>query len=259
MYQSLAKNYDRFNNWEARLAFEMPFIISQLQNLFRDPDQSISILDAACGTGMHAIHLAKAGFEVAGADLFDEMITKAKANAHQAGLSVDFRSAGFSTLATEFAGQRFDALLCLGNSLPHVLTADAVMQTLQEFKGCLKPGGLLLLQNRNFDSVMQMKNRWLDPQAYQDESGEWVFQRFYDFEPDGLIRFTIITLQRQPGQAWQATATDTMLRPQISQELVSQLDNAGFQSIQTYGDLSGNPFEPGQSPNLVIITNAPRT
>ena len=259
MYQTLASDYDRFNNWEERLAYEMPFILTHLPNMVQDPAQAISVLDAACGTGMHAIQLAKAGFEVAGADLFEEMILKARDNALQASVTIDFRIAGFSNLVAEFAPRRFDALICLGNSLPHLLSADAVMRTLQEFSACLKPGGLLLLQNRNFDSVMEKKNRWLDPQAYQDESGEWVFQRFYDFEPDGLIRFTINTLQRQSGQSWHTSAADTMLRPQLSQELVSQLDDAGFNSIQTYGDLSGKPFEQSQSPNLVILAKAPNS
>ena len=44
---------------------------------------------------------------------------------------------------------------------------------------------------------MQRQDRWMEPQTYQVEGNEWIFQRFYDFLPDGLIRFNIVTLQRK--------------------------------------------------------------
>ncbi len=258
MYQEFASNYDRFNNWDARLAYEMPFILSQLQSLQIESKGTISVLDSACGTGMHAIQLAKTGYELSGADLYDGMIEKAETNAKNAGVSVDFRPAGFGSLAETFAEGRFDAVLCLGNSLPHLLSTDEVMNTLQDFRQCLAPGGILIIQNRNFDNVMQHQQRWMEPQAYKDESGELIFHRFYDFEPSGLIRFNIMTLQRQPGQAWEVSIADTMLRPLLSAELIEQLASAGFRTITTYGDMTGNnPFDPNQSPNLVIAARLP--
>ena len=150
MYQTLASDYDRFNNWEERLAYEMPFILTHLPNMMQDPAQAITLLDAACGTGMHALNWPEAGFEVAGADLFEEMILKARDNALQASATVDFRIAGFSNLVAEFAPRRFDALISSGNSLPHLLSADAVMRALQEFSACLNPGGLAAAPNSKF-------------------------------------------------------------------------------------------------------------
>ena len=162
------------------------------------------MLDAACGTGMHAVELARRGYSAAGADLFEGMVARARENAAAAGVSVNFRAAGFGGLARAFAAELpFDALLCLGNSLPHLLSREALAEALADFAACLRPGGLLLLQNRNFDAVMQRRERWMEPQAHQEEGAEWVFLRFYDYEPDGLINFNILTLRREEGQGWQ--------------------------------------------------------
>ena len=71
MYDSLSSDYDRFVNWQNRLAIELPFIIQQLQQI-----NAKSILDAATGTGMHAIALAQLGYFTAGSDISTGMIQK---------------------------------------------------------------------------------------------------------------------------------------------------------------------------------------
>src|SRR5512136_1245973 len=126
MYDSLSKDYDYFVNWPERLAYELPFIEAQLQ-LVAEDRHPVKVLDAACGTGMHAIALAERGYAAAGADLSAGMIERAVANAVSAGVQVDFQVAGFGALAGRFSG--YDALLCLGNSLPHVLSARELAKT----------------------------------------------------------------------------------------------------------------------------------
>jgi ubiquinone/menaquinone biosynthesis C-methylase UbiE len=51
MYDAFSEDYDRFVNWESRLASEMPFIERLLQPLEKD-GQPVRVLDAACGTGI---------------------------------------------------------------------------------------------------------------------------------------------------------------------------------------------------------------
>ncbi len=102
MYNTFAEDYDRFVNWENRLAYEMPFIEKQI-NLLQDRlHRQLDILDTACGTGMHAIALARTGHRVSAADLFPEMIEKSQQNAHRAGVRVDFKTAGLSEMAGSF-------------------------------------------------------------------------------------------------------------------------------------------------------------
>jgi SAM-dependent methyltransferase len=250
-YDNFSSDYDRFVNWPGRLELELPFLEKQLKaaNAHR-------VLDAACGTGMHAIALAKLGFEVAGADLSEKMIGKAEMNANAADASVRFKAVGFGELSAAFGRQSFDALLCLGNSLPHLLSADDLQEALVDFASCLNPGGLLIIQNRNFDVVMKNRHRWMEPQSAREGNSEWLFLRFYDFEPDGLINFNILTLKRQDHQTWQQSILSTPLRPILSSHMQAGLKEAGFQGITLFGDLAGSPFNAESSGNLVVVASS---
>ena len=248
LYDDFSSDYDRFVNWPGRLELELPF----LENQIKDAGAK-RVLDAACGTGRHAIALAKLGFEVAGADLSEKMTERAEANAKSAGVSVQFKAVGFGELNAAFGRQSFDALLCLGNSLPHLLSADDLQKALVDFATVLKPGGLLIIQNRNFDAVMKTRQRWMEPQSAREGDAQWLFLRFYDFEPDGLINFNILTLKRQGEQGWQQSILSTPLRPILSGELQSGLEKAGFTGITLFGDLAGSPFNADSSGNLVIM------
>ena len=257
MYDQLSHDYDRFVNWPGRLSYEMPFLLSQLNAITKQESTPLRVLDAACGTGQHTIALAKAGMQVAGADMSVEMIKVAQQNAANAGVSPDFQAAGFGSLSATFGASHFDALLCLGNSLPHLLTTQDLAAALKDFFACLVPGGLLLIQNRNFNAVLADHNRWMEPQAYTEGKHEWVFQRFYDFEPDGLIRFNIVTLKREKPGDWQASLTSTHLSPQTRQELEQALLTAGFTQIKVFGSLEDVFFDPAKSGNLVILATKP--
>ena len=252
MYETLSSDYDRFVNWESRLQYEMPFIENQINQLLNSAVRPLSILDSACGTGMHAIALAKLGHHVSAADLFPQMVEISRRNAAMAEAEVRFETAGFGQLAARFGEGKFDLLLCLGNSLPHLLSAAELDAALRDFAACLHPGGMLLIQNRNFDQVMQRRERWMEPQVHREGDSEWIFQRFYDFEPDGLIRFNIVTLKNQGGKEWQSTVASTRLRPQLRHELEPALADAGFTSVRAYGSMTGDAFAPDSSGNLVL-------
>lgn len=252
MYKTLSSDYDRFVNWKGRLAYELPFIEKQIARLQSAPGQVLEILDSACGTAMHAIALSQLGHHLSAADLVPEMVAQGRMNAKAAGITINLKTAGFGELYSIFGAQRFDLLLCLGNSLPHILTGANLTSALEDFAACLHPGGMCLIQNRNFDAVMHKKERWMEPQVHMEDDSEWMFQRFYDFMPDGLIRFNIVTLKRDGRTDWKSSVTSTYLRPQLRSDLVKRLAEAGFRNIQTYGGMKGEEFNPQSSGNLVI-------
>ncbi len=248
MYDALSSDYDRFVNWPSRLAIELPFILEKLQQF-----NARQVLDVATGTGMHAIALAQLGFSTIGADNSAGMLARARMNATSAGVSTRFELAGFGKLADTFGSQSFDALLCLGNSLPHMLSRPELDKAAADFAACLKPGGLLLVQNRNFDAVVGNHDRWMEPQSYSEAETEWIFQRFYDFEPGGLVIFNMVTLKRSAGGNWVQQVTSSSLRPILKDELMDSLTTAGFTRLTPYGDMTGSDFDPETSPNLVLL------
>lgn len=52
----------------------------------------------------------------------------------------------------------FDAVICLGNSFAHMTDSFGdqreQMQAIRNFEKCVKPGGLLLIDHRNYDNIM---------------------------------------------------------------------------------------------------------
>ena len=252
MYETLSSDYDRFVDWENRLSYEMPFIEKIVRQIQGNDDQRLKILDSACGTGMHAIALARFGHRVSAADLFPQMVAVSRQNAAKAGVSVRFESAGFGQLAAAFSTEKFDLVLCMGNSLPHLLSAGELDTALRDFSACLRPGGMLLIQNRNFDLVMQRRERWMEPQTHLEGKTEWIFQRFYDFQDNGLIQFNIVTLKNENNHGWHSSVATTHLRPQFYAELSIALAAAEFGDVRAYGSMAGDAFSPDTSGNLVL-------
>jgi glycine/sarcosine N-methyltransferase len=262
MYDTFSQDYDYFVNWKNRLEMEIPFLTEQIQKFILKPVPDIRILDSATGTGMHAIALAKLGYSVTGVDISTGMVETARRNASEAGEDVHFAVAGFgntaSTLTAEKKGTdqpveiHYDVVLCLGNSLSHVESNRELVEALRDFSTCLSPGGLLILQNRNFDAVMVAKERWMEPQSYQNSIGEWIFLRFYDFLPDGHIQFNIVTLKRITGIDWKQSVMETRLIPLTQNLLFNALDESGFEQVKAFGSLSNTPFDLDTSGNLVV-------
>jgi SAM-dependent methyltransferase len=244
LYDSLASDYDRFVDWPGRLANELPFI----EGLFQ-ANGVRRVLDAACGTGRHAIALAQRGYQAEGADLSAAMIEQAARNAATAGVEVSFFAAGLGRLAV--LGQRYDAVLCLGNSLPHLLTGEAVARALADFAAVLRPGGLLVVQNRNFDRVWALRERFMGPQTHREGDREWLFVRFYDFHEDTLT-FNMVRLRRT-SDGWSQDVEATELRPIFRDDLAAALDAAGFSPAGYYAGYDGAPFDPATSGDLLAV------
>lgn len=255
MYDQFAADYDRFVNWTNRLAFEIPFLEDQLNKIPHPADRPLQVLETACGTAMHSVGLARLGFQMSGADLSAQMVEKAHLNASAAGVELKVKAAGFGSLAETFGKESFDAVLCMGNSLPHLLNEMDVKTALQDFAACLRPGGWLLIQNRNFDAVVNGRQRWMEPQAHSEAGNEWVFFLYYDFLADGLIDFNVVTSKKEASGQRSTSIGTTQLRPQLQKELAALLADSGFESIRSFGSMQGDLFVPLNSGNLILTAS----
>lgn len=251
-YDQFGINYDRFVNWESRLSFELEFLKTQLSKIKQNENGNIEILDAACGTGHHAIALAKLGFTCTGVDNSEKMIDIAQKNAQHEEIDVKFFKAGFGQLFHLFGKSSFTAITCLGNSLPHILDEELMFITLQDFASVLNPGGKLIIQNQNYDRIIENQNRWLLPETFTEGSNTWLFSRFYDFDKDGLLTFNILIFENKEYGDFKQQVISTRLWPLKKTDLEHFLGRAGFRDIQYFGDLQGLHYDKLKSPNLVI-------
>jgi len=246
MYDDFSLTYDLFNDWPTRLDREVPLLEAWLAGA-----GARRVLDAACGTGWHAIALARRGYQVTGTDLSAGMIERARANAAQEGAAVTFAVSAFRDLPAVLA-QQFDAVLCLGNSLPHVLDDEELVASLAGMRDVLADGGTLLIQNRNFEKVLATGERFMPPRAARHEGRDLLFWRFYDFLEDGRLRFHVAVFHQAEGQ-WRHTVHSSLMRPLVASELEAALKAAGFSEIAHFGDYRPTPFDPATSADLVTV------
>ena len=110
----------------------------------------------------------------------------------------------------------------------------------------------MLIQNRNFEAILARRERWMEPQSRREGETEWLFLRFYDFEPDGTLTFNLVTLRREGTSGWDQRVATTRLWPLRQVELPAALDTAGFGEVVWWGDMQGASFNSETSPNLVV-------
>src|SRR6516225_190219 len=118
-YETLAADYDWMYDDDALAdgrAVSPPATARLLQRISR----SSAVLDAACGTGVDAAALARRGFTVWAADGSDEMAEGAAARFRRERLAIPLLRSRWADLAAA-TGERFDVVLCVGNSLVHAV------------------------------------------------------------------------------------------------------------------------------------------
>lgn len=247
-YDQLAKFFDVMTDWQSRLAVELPF----LETLFAQHHVR-AILDSACGTGGHAIALAQRGYHVAASDISTAMIARASENAERAGVTIPFAVVRLQTLRGTFA-EKFDAVLCLGNSFVHILTDGEALDSFGNIRECLRKDGVLILHNLNYDRRWRDKPRWFAVNAGTLDKRETLVWRFADYdEVARQIQFNIALFTKNENHAWSVQVQSTPQRPYHQSEMELLLRRAGFREITFYGNLQGAPFDVEQSPDLVVV------
>lgn len=179
-YDAIAEYYPLFyKDWEIKLEREG----LGLRSIFRNKGVE-NVLVTACGVGTEAIPLAKLGFDVVATDPSAGMLRKAYENAEERGVQdkITFERATFDELADVVTGS-FDAIVCKGNALPHLLTDEAIEHTILTFYELLRPGGTLVLGMRDFDPFMEHQPRFLPGFDHKsDDDHEFISFEIWEYE-----------------------------------------------------------------------------
>jgi glycine/sarcosine N-methyltransferase len=146
--RDFVSRWDELIDWGKRAAGEGSFFTDLLSRA-----GACYIIDVSTGSGFHAVQLRKAGFEVLACDGSATMVERAKLNFRAHGVDIPILQRDWLELDSRSLGS-FDAVLCLGNSLCHVFDRDERHQVLRHFRQLLKPGGLLVVDQRNFRAIL---------------------------------------------------------------------------------------------------------
>jgi 2-polyprenyl-3-methyl-5-hydroxy-6-metoxy-1,4-benzoquinol methylase len=162
LFENAAKSYDK-EPFIKGTHGEVDFFEKELAS-----DKSATILDIGCGTGRHAIELAKRGYSVTAVDLSVSQLDQARLNAAAANVSVQFVEADARHL--DYSNQ-FDAVIvvCEG-AFPLMETDEMNFAILTNASRALRRHGMLILTTLNglfplFNSVKDFVNKHYDHDA----------------------------------------------------------------------------------------------
>lgn len=113
------------------------------------PSPHGTALDLGAGLGLHGVALAKRGFKVTAIDSCRVLLDEFRARA--AGLPITIIEADIRTFRTHVVSS-CDVILCLGDTLTHLPTFDAVDALLREVGAALAEGGLFAATFRDYAS-----------------------------------------------------------------------------------------------------------
>lgn len=133
-YEKLAAVWDEYAT--SFIPSYVPFLLAAGQRYGRPPRTA---LDLACGTGLLTRALAKRVEAVVGLDLSEQMLREARLRT-TAG-SIRYFQGDFHDF---HLGERFDAVLCSGDSLNYVDAPEALPSVFRCVHQHLQPGGLFL-------------------------------------------------------------------------------------------------------------------
>lgn len=141
--------YDLFYA-DKNYARECDFIVQVIRRF--GPSNSRRILDVSCGTGGHAIALASRGFEVEAYDISRGMLAIARSKANGRNLRVRFAQVDMRELRPS---RRFDACISMFDSVNYLTSLEELRRVLHNLHGCLRRGGVLILQAWNGGAVLR--------------------------------------------------------------------------------------------------------
>ena len=168
MFVNYADEYDK-EDFTRGTEREVDFIEEEINH-----DKDVEILDVGCGTGRHAIELAKRGYSVTGVDLSESMINKAREKAEMADVEVNFEKADARNLP--FSNQ-FDLVIMICEGAFCLMETDEMnFQILENAARSLKKEGKFIFTALNglFPLYNSVKD-FINSTSLEQVSGEYKF------------------------------------------------------------------------------------
>jgi ubiquinone/menaquinone biosynthesis C-methylase UbiE len=153
-----------FQDWNASLDRQAAILDEVIREYFGNHVRSI--LDAACGIGTQTIGLAQKGYWLTASDISEGEIEKARLEAFQRHLDIDFRVVDMRHLQQMF-DTKFDLVIACDNAVPHLLSDDEIQQAFGEFYQVTSASGGCIISVRDYEA-MERSGRKLCPRQVHD-------------------------------------------------------------------------------------------
>jgi SAM-dependent methyltransferase len=145
---------------------------------------------------------------------------------------ISLRRCAWSELSEAFA-EPFDAVVCTGNSLMHAGDEPSMVAALTGISGVLKPGGLLLVDSRNWEKLRGERPLLQVPRPPIFRSGQaavavytWHWPDHWD--DDHRVEIAVISTD---GHQMTLGRSNFTYRPFTFEDLTERLSRAGFEIL----------------------------
>ncbi len=209
--------------------------VSYLAGVLREHAPGRRVLDLGCGTGRHAIGLARLGFDVTGVDVVEQTLARASKVAAEAGVRVRFCRADLLTSLDWGVGE-VDAAICV-QAFGWGTDPDQ-LRLLRAVRALLPADGLLVLDHSSILAIMKM----YQPRA-QATIGAATFAFHRQYDPVTGRSAGEVRVRRADGS--QAVLPDD-IRMYTPAEVSGLLARAGYEVIGADADFrAGRPVAIG--------------
>jgi|SRR3990170_821416 len=207
------------------------------------------ILDAPCGIGRHAVHLARSGYQVTGLDFAPAFLARARQLAAEVGSHPEFVLGDLREVRNALPGRQgsFSAILNLWTSFGY-WGEDVDLSIFHQFHALAATGGLLVLDTINRDWLV----REFRPHGY-DEWGDLVHieERTLDLRTSWVLGPWRFYVRRERNLLHKATMSVDH-RVYSAHELRRLAHETGWRVTDLWGGLGMEPLT-AERPRIVLV------
>jgi SAM-dependent methyltransferase len=227
----LADFWPEFVDFKKRSSKEIPFILKEIKNI-KNP----IVFDSTLGSGATSIGLKKKGINNLVSNEIDSYYIKiTKEEAKRNRINLQITSYDWRELDKKIK-TRFNVALCLGNSLTYLFKKKDQLKTLTNFRNLLKEDGKLIIDERNYPTIIDGKYKHSMKYIYcgNKVSAEPIFAN---------NKMVVMEYKYKNNKA------HLVIYPFKKNELIALLKKVGFKKITTYYD-----YEKKNNLNCEFIT-----
>ncbi len=178
MFSDYAKYYDLLNR-QKDYAQEVNYIISLINKYTPSAN---TLLELGCGTGLHAVHFAKKGYQLTGIDQSKDMIARAEERQNDLPISIaNLLKFDVGDIRTYSIDKQFDVAISLFHVISYQITNSDIIRSFKTSQKHLKKGGIFIFdcwygpavisekpytRNKIFEDNSIIVNRTATPNIY---------------------------------------------------------------------------------------------
>ena len=202
------------------------------------------VLDCACGTGSDLLMFHSMNLKAYGSDLSESMLAEAEKKI--ADTDITLKKVDFCNLPDSY-DEKFDAVVCLNNSINELLEDSETIGALHSMKSVLRDEGLLIFDQGQTDALMRnpprfapiINNRDFTRLFTMDYSLDIMTVNIFDFihtEEESDFKHHTIIIRLRLRDSWNEI-----------------LHVVGYTRVDFYGDWTFTPYDKDSSRRLIAV------